>query len=150
MLSFVVPAYNEEKCLPGTHESFPAAARARGIDYEIVEGNAEFFAVTKSFHNALQGSPVDLPVSSLEAYLEVNRHNAERLASRLEEADFVLIHDPQPAAPALEPPAQTVPQPTVEQSFTWKERSAVVAPGAAAMARESCETPHHEVVPPCA
>src|SRR5262247_2668675 len=53
------------------------------------------------------------------------------------------------AAPLREPPAQTAPQ-TIEQSFTWKERSAVVAPGAAAIARESCETPHHDVEPPCA
>ena len=74
--------------------------RELGLDasWEIVEGNAEFFAVTKSFHNALQGSPVDLSAASLEAYLEVNRRNAERLAARLEGADFVLIHDPQPAA----------------------------------------------------
>jgi glycosyltransferase involved in cell wall biosynthesis len=36
MLSFVVPAYNEEKCLPATLESIHAAARALGIDYEIV------------------------------------------------------------------------------------------------------------------
>ena len=36
MLSFVVPAYNEEKCLPAALESIHAAARALGIEYEIV------------------------------------------------------------------------------------------------------------------
>ena len=66
--------------------------------WEIAEGNAGFFAVTKGFHNALQGNPVDLPRAKLDDYVEVNRRNAERLAARLEEADFVLVHDPQPAA----------------------------------------------------
>ena len=35
-VSFVVPAYNEEKCLPATLASIHAAAREAGIDYEIV------------------------------------------------------------------------------------------------------------------
>jgi glycosyltransferase involved in cell wall biosynthesis len=36
MLSFVIPAYNEEKFLPATLASIHAAAKALGIDYEIV------------------------------------------------------------------------------------------------------------------
>jgi glycosyltransferase involved in cell wall biosynthesis len=39
VLSFVVPAYNEEKCLPATLASIHAAAKALGIDYEIVVAN---------------------------------------------------------------------------------------------------------------
>jgi trehalose synthase len=66
--------------------------------WEIVEGSSRFFSVTKGFHNALQGNPVDLSRHLLEEYLEVNRRNAERLAVKLSGADFVLIHDPQPAA----------------------------------------------------
>ena len=66
--------------------------------WEIAEGNSAFFSVTRSFHNALQGNPVDLSRSKLESYVEVNRRNAERLTAKLEAADFVLIHDPQPAA----------------------------------------------------
>ncbi|HEU5180192.1 MAG TPA: glycosyltransferase [Candidatus Polarisedimenticolia bacterium] len=74
--------------------------RELGIDasWEIVEGNPEFFSVTKRFHNGLQGAPVEINSKLLDAYLEVNRRNAERLAPKLKEADFVLIHDPQPAA----------------------------------------------------
>jgi trehalose synthase len=74
--------------------------RELGIDasWEIVEGNPEFFAVTKRFHNGLQGARVELNSRLLDAYLEVNRRNAERLAPKLKDADFVLIHDPQPAA----------------------------------------------------
>ena len=39
MLSFVVPAYNEEKCLPATLASIHGAARALGLEYEIVVAN---------------------------------------------------------------------------------------------------------------
>ena len=36
MISFVVPAYNEERLLPAALEAIHAAARACGLDYEIV------------------------------------------------------------------------------------------------------------------
>ena len=39
MLSFVVPAYNEEKCLPATLASIHGAARALALEYEIVVAN---------------------------------------------------------------------------------------------------------------
>jgi len=39
MLSFVIPAYNEEKCLGATLESIQAAARELALDYEIVVAN---------------------------------------------------------------------------------------------------------------
>ena len=54
--------------------------------------------MTKSFHNALQGDRVEISRRSLDHYLEVNRVNAERLRGELSEADFVFVHDPQPAA----------------------------------------------------
>lgn len=38
-VSFVVPAYNEEALLPRTLDSIHAAARALGLDYEIVVAN---------------------------------------------------------------------------------------------------------------
>jgi glycosyltransferase involved in cell wall biosynthesis len=38
-VSFVVPAYNEERCLPATLASIHAAASAIGIAYEIVVAN---------------------------------------------------------------------------------------------------------------
>ncbi len=65
--------------------------------WEIIEGNPDFFHVTKSFHNGLQGTPVGLTKSNFEAYEDTNAENAERLRPILEEADFVFIHDPQPA-----------------------------------------------------
>jgi hypothetical protein len=64
-------------------------------DWEVIEGDSDFYATTKAFHNALQGEEQVLTEAMLEHYLEVNRANAERL--RLA-GDLVLIHDPQPAA----------------------------------------------------
>jgi len=71
-----------------------------GLDasWEVIEGGDQFFLATKGLHNGLQGNPVDLHPRLQESYLETNRINAERLRSRLEDADFVFIHDPQPAA----------------------------------------------------
>ena len=63
--------------------------------WEVIEGDADFFLATKRLHNALQGRPVDLTPSQRESYVETNRRNAERLS--LEEADVVVVHDPQPA-----------------------------------------------------
>jgi trehalose synthase len=74
--------------------------RELGIEasWELIEGDAEFFATTKTFHNALQGNKVDASRRALENYERINRANAARLRPALEAADFVFIHDPQPAA----------------------------------------------------
>jgi trehalose synthase len=66
--------------------------------WEVIEGNQDFFAATKGFHNGLQGTGVNIPPRLLEGYAEVNRVNAEAMRPVLEEADFVFVHDPQPAA----------------------------------------------------
>lgn len=68
-----------------------------GLDaqWEVIGGNEEFFSTTKAFHNALQGQEQKIPPTMLENYLEVNRENAQNISL---EADFVVIHDPQPAA----------------------------------------------------
>ena len=73
--------------------------RELGLDaeWEVLTGDQDFYQCTKSFHNGLQGSPVGIPPALLRAYERTNRENAERLRSKLEEADFVFIHDPQPA-----------------------------------------------------
>ena len=65
--------------------------------WEVIEGGPEFYQCTKSFHNGLQGAPVAIPPRQLAAYEQTNRDNAERLRGLLSEADFVFIHDPQPA-----------------------------------------------------
>jgi len=72
-------------------------------EWQIISGTEEFFNVTKSFHNALQGQDQHLSQQMLQAYLEVNRENARRVSF---DADFVVIHDPQPAALIESRPAQ--------------------------------------------
>jgi trehalose synthase len=65
--------------------------------WEVIDGNPEFFNTTKSFHNALQGNNVALTDRMIESYEKTLEANAERLRPTLEDADFVFIHDPQPA-----------------------------------------------------
>lgn len=72
-------------------------------DWEVIEGDPEFFATTKAFHNALQGTEQVFSEATFEHYVEVNRKNAERLHV---EGDLVFIHDPQPAAMIEARPAE--------------------------------------------
>lgn len=66
--------------------------------WEVITGESGFYQCTKSFHNAIQGNQVSMPDSYLRIYEETNAETAERLKDPLENADFVIIHDPQPAA----------------------------------------------------
>ena len=66
-----------------------------GLDarWEVITGSPEFYKVTKSFHNGLQGLPVTLKKGDFDLHSELNRDNAVRLDLN---ADVVFIHDPQP------------------------------------------------------
>lgn len=71
--------------------------RALGIqaDWLVIPGTERFFEVTKGFHNALQGGAFDLTDHVKEVYLTQNR----MVAGLLERGyDFIVVHDPQPAA----------------------------------------------------
>jgi trehalose synthase len=74
-----------------------------GLDthWRVISGTNEFFSVTKSIHNGLQGYSVLLKKRDWDVYQDVNRENFRTLKDELEEADIVVIHDPQPA-PLLE------------------------------------------------
>ena len=65
--------------------------------WEVVEGEGAFFDATKTFHNGIQGDPVELGPALMDAYRGTNERNAARLRPILEAADIVVIHDPQPA-----------------------------------------------------
>ncbi|MGQ9572002.1 MAG: glycosyltransferase [Dehalococcoidia bacterium] len=71
--------------------------RGLGIqcDWRIISARPEFFAVTKAFHNALQGAPYEPTTADRETYLMWNTRNAQLLENHY---DFVIVHDPQPAA----------------------------------------------------
>jgi trehalose synthase len=74
-----------------------------GLDahWRVIAGTNEFFSVTKAIHNGLQGYSVLLKKRDWDVYQDVNRENVGALREELEEADIVVIHDPQPA-PLLE------------------------------------------------
>ena len=66
-----------------------------GIRWEVIKGAEEFFDVTKSFHNALHGAPYHPKAKDFEIFLSYNERNRASLPL---DAEFVVIHDPQPAA----------------------------------------------------
>ena len=70
-----------------------------GLDasWEIVSGDAKFYQCTKKMHNALQGNRNGISDDLLQHYETVNADNFDRLQGLLQEADVVIIHDPQPA-----------------------------------------------------
>ncbi len=63
--------------------------------WQILTAPPEFYSVTKSFHNGLQGQAVEFPAEAQALYEEVCRTNAAELTRPY---DFVVIHDPQPLA----------------------------------------------------
>jgi trehalose synthase len=64
-------------------------------DWLVISGDPDFFGITKSFHNALQGAREHLTSLAGETYLMYNKLNADLLER---EYDFFIIHDPQPLA----------------------------------------------------
>jgi trehalose synthase len=69
-----------------------------GIDcrWLTIEGDEEFFNITKDMHNGLQGDKETFTDRDFQKYLSVNEKNAKMLD--LGDADVVVIHDPQPLA----------------------------------------------------
>lgn len=66
--------------------------------WEIIKGEPEFYQCTKNFHNTLQGEKLDVPDRLLRIYEETNGQTAEELRDKLQDAEIVIVHDPQPAA----------------------------------------------------
>jgi trehalose synthase len=65
------------------------------IKWSVMSGGEDFFEVTKSFHNALHGAPYHANAKDFEIFLEYNQRNCATLPL---DSEFVVIHDPQPAA----------------------------------------------------
>lgn len=66
--------------------------------WEVMEGNEGFYNATKTIHNGLQGNPVEFTSSMKNDFEKTGRQNATLLKNKLENADLVIIHDPQPAS----------------------------------------------------
>jgi trehalose synthase len=71
--------------------------RSLGIDadWQVLHGSDEFFEITKTVHNGLQGGNVEWTPQMERLYLERVLDNALLFEG---EYDFVVAHDPQPAA----------------------------------------------------
>src|SRR5919109_3119601 len=65
------------------------------VEWRIIHGADEFFGVTKAIHNALQGDPRGLSQADEHIFRRYNAANSEEFE---DDYDFVIIHDPQPAA----------------------------------------------------
>lgn len=65
------------------------------IKWEVMSGGEDFFEVTKAFHNALHGEPYHASSKDFNTFRAYNEQNRATLPL---DAEFVVIHDPQPAA----------------------------------------------------
>ena len=65
------------------------------VEWRIIRGAEEFFEVTKTIHNALQGSPQGLTDEQQAIFRRYNALNAEEFEDSY---DYVIVHDPQPVA----------------------------------------------------
>lgn len=85
-----------------------AYSRGAGIDVRwlVIQGNEEFFRITKRVHNHFHGAAGDggsLGANERATYEAVLRENALEFAALISPRDIVLLHDPQTAGliPAL-------------------------------------------------
>jgi trehalose synthase len=65
------------------------------MKWDVLTAGEDFFEVTKSFHNALHGAPYHATARDFEIFKVNNERNRMRLPL---DAEFVVIHDPQPVA----------------------------------------------------
>lgn len=63
--------------------------------WEVIKGGADFFDITKAFHNALQGKEEHFEQEVFNTYLAYNEMNFQEMSF---DEDLIVIHDPQPAA----------------------------------------------------
>jgi trehalose synthase len=92
-----------------------AYARGAGVDvrWVVIEGEPQFFEITKRIHNRLHGATGDggaLDDEARRVYENVLAGNVAGLVDRVREGDVVIVHDPQPAGmvPALRAAGATV------------------------------------------
>jgi trehalose synthase len=64
------------------------------VEWRIIKGADDFFGVTKTIHNALQGDMQGLTPEQEQIYRRYTALNAEEFE---DEYDYVIVHDPQPA-----------------------------------------------------
>lgn len=65
------------------------------VDWKVIAGGDDFFKATKALHNGLQGARRPPTRTEQAAWIACARENAESVDGGY---DFVVVHDPQPAA----------------------------------------------------
>lgn len=73
-------------------------AKGLGIDtkWYCIEGEDDFYSITKRFHNIIQGVEQKFTLEDLfETYIKTNKANFE---NKVINEDFTVVHDPQPCA----------------------------------------------------
>lgn len=81
-------------------QSLIPAAKGLGINSQwyILEGSDQFFQITRTLHNLLQGEPQKLRLRDIFDYLNNVESNLENTSIA---ADMVVIHDPHPLSAIL-------------------------------------------------
>ena len=77
-------------------ETLVPLMRDVGLDaeWQVIEGEDEFFEVTKACHNGLQGMDLAFTREMKEIWQRYNERNASQLEGSY---DLIVVHDPQPA-----------------------------------------------------
>jgi trehalose synthase len=83
-------------------QSLIAYAKGAGVDarWVVIEGDPDFFSITKRIHNRLhgaEGSRGELGEREHAAYEHTLKANGDALLEEVAEGDVVLLHDPQTA-----------------------------------------------------
>jgi trehalose synthase len=65
------------------------------VDWKLMAGTDEFFAVTKAIHNGLQGAEDTITDAQWDTFRSVSAHSAQQLDHAY---DAIVVHDPQPVA----------------------------------------------------
>jgi len=63
-------------------------------EWRVLLGSNDFFAITKKFHNALQGGEIHLTDEKKQLYLNTNEAFGQ--STHISHTDAMIIHDPQP------------------------------------------------------
>ena len=63
------------------------------VSWDVIKGNKDFFEITKKFHNILHGVNIPITQRMTDKYIRTVESNLKIIR---EDADLIIIHDPQP------------------------------------------------------
>ncbi len=63
------------------------------VSWDVIQGNKEFFEITKKFHNVLHGENMQITSKMTDKFVHTAEINANILR---DDVDFLIVHDPQP------------------------------------------------------